>query len=224
METSKRSRTEVSPGVWIDSRRALFIEPLQLLVLADIHWGYSTSHRAVGNLLPIWGDQQIETSHLELIRAYQPKEVIWLGDCLHAVSGRAPAEDFLRRRLADGLQIHVLRGNHDRHWKITSERTLQRGNFFFHHGDDAPQVPKDAIEVVGHFHPAFNAYDGAGTRLRIPALVQSSKRLILPAFSPWAGGVPWNQRLQPEENLWAIAPSRIFAVRLPRNQASTATK
>ena len=58
--------------------------------------------------------------------------------------------------------------------------------------------------------------DGAGTRLKLPALVASPRRLILPAFSPWAAGTTWNNDALPEEILWAIAPSRIFAVKPQR--------
>jgi len=88
-----------------------------------------------------------------------------------------------------------------------------RENFFFHHGDCALPVPPGCVEVIGHHHPALSWSDGAGTRLKIPALIASRRRLILPAFSPWAAGTPWNDRLEAEETLWAVAPSRIFAVK-----------
>ncbi|MSU47776.1 MAG: hypothetical protein EXS37_01540 [Opitutus sp.] len=53
--------------------------------------------------------------------------------------------------------------------------------------------------------------------LVIPALVASSHRLILPAFSPWAAGTPWGSPATAGETIWAIAPSRIFA--LARNDS-----
>jgi metallophosphoesterase superfamily enzyme len=42
--------------------------------------------------------------------------------------------------------------------------------------------------------------------------VHGPRRIILPAFSPWAAGTPWNRELAAEERLWAIAPHRVFAV------------
>lgn len=217
MATSKRLKTEVCPGVWIDARRALFIAPLRLLIIADIHWGFAASHRVAGNLLPMWGDREIAQTLSALIADYQPREMIWLGDSLHAFDGRGPAEDFLGEVAQPGLAVSVIAGNHDRRWTVPSARALQREHYFLHHGDlDAPDLPAGAIEVLGHFHPAVGLYDGAGTRLRIPALVASANRLILPAFSPWAAGVPWNHKLQDGEILWAVAPSRIFAVRDPQ--------
>lgn len=216
-------RTEVLPGIWIDARRALFIESLRALVVADIHWGFAASHRVAGNLLPMWGDQEIADTLSALISDYSPKEMIWLGDCLHAVGGCRGAEDYLSRIEHTRLSITVLAGNHDRRWKVPTARLLQRDRYFFHHGDHRPpELAPGMIEVLGHFHPAVGLYDGAGTRLRLPGLVVSSTRIILPAFSPWAAGVPWNQKLQDGEMLWAVAPSRIFAVRVPQPPSRSA--
>jgi metallophosphoesterase superfamily enzyme len=141
------------------------------------------------------------------------REMIWVGDCLHSVDGRLPAETFLGQ-VDPGLKTHILAGNHDRRWPLASRTPLIRGPFFFHHGDlEASRPEPGLIEVIGHYHPAVIWSDGAGTRLRLPGLVVSSRRLILPAFSPWAAGVPWNNQLRNGESLWALAPSRIFAVR-----------
>lgn len=217
MATLKRLRTEVQPGIWIDARRALFLAPLRILVVADIHWGFAASHRVAGNLLPLWGDQEIARTLATLIEDYQPREMIWLGDSLHALGGRLPAEEFLAEMTRQNVSVSVVMGNHDRRWPVPSARSLQRDRYFLHHGDvTAPELPSDVIEVLGHFHPAVGWFDGAGTRLRIPALVSSTSRLILPAFSPWAAGVPWNHKLRDGEILWAVAPSRVFVVREPQ--------
>jgi uncharacterized protein len=224
METSKPSRTEIQPGIWADSRRAIFIEPLRLLVVADLHWGFARAHRAAGNLVPLWGDEEIARVLRAMIFDYAPAEMLWLGDSLHRLSGRAAAENFLSEMLQQKLSVTVLAGNHDRGWSAPSDRTAIRGNYFFHHGDiSCTPIPPQMVEVVGHFHPAAGLSDGAGMRLRIPALVASPRRLILPAFSPWAAGVEWNRYLEKEETLWAVAPSRIFAVRKAQPSACPAS-
>jgi uncharacterized protein len=223
MATSKPSRIEVQPDVWLDSRRAVFLASAKLLVVADLHWGYAVAHRAAGNLLPLWGDELIARTLRELVCDYAPAEVIWLGDCLHSVSGRVSAESFLVECERSGTSVRVLAGNHDRRWQVPTARVFQRGRYVLHHGDEpSPPLGGGAVELIGHHHPAATLWDGAGTRLRLPALVASPARLILPAFSPWAAGTPWNERLLPTENLWAIAPSRIFAVRSPHSRPSPA--
>ena len=209
-------KTEILPGLWLDARRALFIAPLGALVVADLHWGYAASHRAIGNLLPDWGDAEIASTLRALIADYAPREMIWLGDSLHALSGRAAAEMFLKDFSAVST-VSILAGNHDHRWPHATARVLQRPGFFFHHGD-APTsaIPANSLELIGHHHPAVSLYDGAGTRLKLPALVASPRRIILPAFSPWAAGTAWNNQLLLEETLWAIAPSRVFAVKPQR--------
>lgn len=203
-------RAQLQPGVWIDSRRALFIEENRLLVVSDIHWGYAESHRAHGNLLPDWGDAEIKRDLDALLADYCPAEMLWLGDSLHTLKGRLHAEVFLE---TTAVPVTIVPGNHDARWKAAfADKLVVRGRHAFHHGDTAPEIPQNAVEVIGHFHPAFNWYDGAGTNLKLPALVSSDTRIIMPAFSPWAAGAPWNHQLLENEKLWVISPQRIFAV------------
>ena len=81
----------------------------------------------------------------------------------------------------------------------------------------ALDVPGDALEIVGHYHPAISWHDGAGSRLKLPALVAGPRRLVLPAFSPWAGGMPWKTP-SADETIYAIASKRIFTVPRAQNQ------
>ena len=205
--TSTPVRTEIQPGVWLDSRLAVWFPLERLLVVADLHWGYAASHRARGNLLPWWGDEEIEARLSSLLEDYRPEEMIWLGDVVHAAEGAARAEAFLR---GASVRITHLAGNHDRRWRSAGPATAQRGRYFFHHGDTSPPSPASSIEVIGHHHPAGAWSDRAGGSLKLPALVVGSRRLVLPAFSPWAAGTSWKP--EPGESLWAVSPTRIFAV------------
>jgi metallophosphoesterase superfamily enzyme len=205
-------RAEIQPGVWLDSRRALFIEPLRLLVVSDLHWGYVESHRAQGNLLPLWGDAQIARDLDALLVDYQPSAQLWLGDSLHTLKGRAAAESYLA---ACPVPVTVVPGNHDARWEhACGPRWVQRDRFVFHHGDAAAptELPPGTIEIIGHHHPAFAWRDGAGARLKFPAFIRGESRWIMPAFSPWAAGTPWNETLGEIETLWVLAPKRLFAL------------
>ncbi|HEX2853782.1 MAG TPA: metallophosphoesterase [Opitutaceae bacterium] len=212
-------RTEISPGLWLDARLALWFEAHRLLVVADLHWGYAVSHQAHGNLLPSWGDEEVAARLRGLIADYAPDEIIWLGDCLHTIAGREPAETFLR---TSGAPVTIVSGNHDRHWRTSfgeanprgeaHPASVTRGGFVFHHGHLELPIPPGGVEVIGHHHPALAWSDRAGGRIKLPALIASPRRLILPAFSPWAAGAAWNPLLEEGETLFAIAPKRIFAV------------
>ncbi len=213
-------RWEFSPGAWIDARLALWLEAARLLVVADLHWGYSAAHRARGNLVPVWGDELIEQRLRALIADYSPREMIWLGDCLHAAEGRAGAERFLREA---SVPVVAVRGNHDARWQFDGcVSSVVRGTYLFHHGDTPIEVPEGAIEVIGHLHPAVVWRDGAGTRLKLPALVTSARRWVLPAFSPWAAGAAW--RVTSGETLHAISAKRIFAIAPVSHDVDTSTR
>jgi len=136
--------------------------------------------------------------------------MLWLGDSLHTLDGRAAAEAFLRET---STSVTVLAGNHDLRWSAISGPATRRDDLLFHHGDQPAPAGVAALEIIGHHHPALSWADGAGTRLKLPALVAEPRRLILPAFSPWAAGTPWNDRLGSADTLWAIAPRRIFPVK-----------
>lgn len=204
------ARTEVQPGVWLDARLALWLAAERILVVADLHWGYVASHRARGNLLPAWGDDEIEARLQSLVGEYNPVEMIWLGDSVHAAEGGARAESFLGRT---SVPVTLLAGNHDRRWRLAGDASAQRGRFFLHHGDIARPAPAGTTSVIGHHHPAVAWTDGAGGNVKLPALVASPRRLVLPAFSPWAAGTSCVGLVTDDAQVWAVAPKRIFPVR-----------
>lgn len=210
-------QAEIRPGLWLDSRLAVWLAAERLLLVADLHWGYAESHRARGHLLPRWGDDELATRLDSLVSDYKPAAMIWLGDIVHAAEGAASAESYLRRT---NVAVTLVAGNHDRRWKFAVEPSVSRGAYFFHHGDRTLPRPPGLVEIIGHHHPAAAWGDGAGSRVKCPALVSGPNRLILPAFSPWAAGTAWNDQLAEEETLWVVAPTRVFA--LPR-AASTRT-
>jgi uncharacterized protein len=208
--TDASVRAEICPGVFVDARLAVWIEAERILVMADLHWGYAETHRARGNLLPQWGDEAIEAQLNSLVTDYSPVEVIWLGDVVHGREGATAAERYLTRAT---VPITVLAGNHDRHWNGATAVAVQRGRYYFHHGDVPRTVPSGCTEMIGHYHPAYAWNDGAGGRVKLPALIASPQRLILPAFSPWAAGAELAS--EPSATVWLIAPRRIFPLRSP---------
>lgn len=203
------TEVEIRPGLRLNAAPALFIAPLGALVLADVHWGYAASQRAAGRLVPRWGDDDIAERLRVLLEFYQPRTLVIAGDVVHAAPGTEVAQSTLGG-LNRQLRVVLIGGNHDRCVPLPCVPALHEGAFFIHHGDTPQTVPSDALEIIGHHHPAATWSDGAGTALKLPALVEGPRRLILPAFSPWAAGVAWNRRIQPDERLWFIAPRRIF--------------
>jgi putative SbcD/Mre11-related phosphoesterase len=186
--------------------------------VADLHYGYELSQRAAGNLFPLWGMQSIEERLLELLRDYEPRHLILLGDLVH---DRSAANEFfsLIGRLRRSCDILLIAGNHDRYLKPHTSKikhsdadlleSWQSDGFYFHHGH-CDTEKRDVIQVIGHHHPAGTIRDGAGLRLKLPAFVQQKNCWIMPAFSPWAAGTSWT--MTESSRVWLCSPQRILRV------------
>ncbi len=164
----------------------------------------------------MWGMSSIEDRLRELIADYAPQRLVIVGDLVHDRAA-APAAIDLIERLSKLCEPIVLAGNHDR--RLTGLNLLeswQSDGFLFHHGHCVPERT-DAIQIIGHHHPAGSVTDGAGLRLKLPAFVQLARCWILPAFSPWAAGSSW----QPSEpsRMWLCTPRRIL--RLPETETAS---
>jgi putative SbcD/Mre11-related phosphoesterase len=201
---------EIRPGWRLSSERSLFLARERTLVVADIHWGYADSHRRVGNLLPRWGDEETSQRLSRLLGHYRPERMIWLGDSLHTPQSAQAAEEFLAA-LSREIEVIVLAGNHDRAWPRAEAREYRLGAWLFHHGDKTREVEPGLIEIIGHIHPAIALSDGAGLRLKVPALVEGSRKIIMPSFSNWSSGATWNGRIEEGEKLWLISKRKIWA-------------
>jgi metallophosphoesterase superfamily enzyme len=219
----------IARNVLLDGRLALFHTRQRWLAVADLHFGYELSQRAAGNLFPLWGMQTIEARLLELLGDYKPAALLLLGDLVHDAAG-ATAFFSLVARLRQHCAIMLIAGNHDREIKLPTGRVRPTGGhqasnikssnvdlveswrsdgFYFHHGDCAVELP-DCIQVSGHHHPVGAVRDGAGLRLKLPALVQRRNCWIMPAFSPWAAGTEWPPDGQ--SRVWLCSPQRILRV------------
>lgn len=218
------ARTEVAPGVFLDSRLALFHAGERWLAVADLHYGYELSLRAAGALLPTYGMDDIECRLLGLLADYRPARLLLLGDLVHNAVARAEADGLFARlrAAAPDCELLPLLGNHDR--RAFADAGLPTfyvtPGFLFHHGDAPPPADHVAgrIIVEGHHHPAGTLRDGAGLAIKLPALIQTGDdaplpRWTLPAFSPWAAGGGGTRKHGLGARVWLCSPRRVF--RLP---------
>jgi metallophosphoesterase superfamily enzyme len=209
----------VAGGVLLDSRRALVHVEQGWMALADLHYGYELRRRRAGALLPDWGMPQCEETLVALLNEHRPRRLILVGDVMDG-SGSLKETLGLLERLGRLTELVCIEGNHDSAGlrKAASMVTgwLEPG-FVFEHGHRPLSTnPPPGVTITGHEHPALRIGDGAGLRLKLPALVMEgrtdgSRRWILPAFSPWAAGGEY----KPEAagavlTTWACAPGRVW--------------
>jgi len=211
----------VAHGVWLDHRHAL-VHPAQgWLALADLHYGYELRRRREGHLTPDWGRQTLEARLEDLLRDHQPRTLILVGDIMDGASSIVETLDFLQRLRPRVENLIPLSGNHDRpalRRDFSFAPHHSEPGFFFHHGHEPlPETPPPpgSIVITGHHHPSVQIRDGAGLRLKLPALVcekldaHGLEQWVLPAFSPWAAGGEYRSP-HPRLATWLCAPGRVW--------------
>ncbi len=190
---------ELAPGKLAHPSGALWLPGERVVFVADAHLGYGWAQRRRGELGPVLdggAGQRLRALAEEL----KPKSLIFLGDVVHAPSPsppeRAAVEEILKA-LAGQVEVAVVEGNHDRgfardfgHLRLQLIEEWRQTGVVAIHGDRlrAP-VPRGHILVLGHMHPSALIHDAAGAGRRLPAFLRSRRAIVLPAFSPFAGGI-----------------------------------
>ncbi len=172
---------------------ALYWPEQRLLVVSDLHFEKSTSRAAYGVLLPPYDTRDTLARLASAIIRYQPSAVICLGDSLHdprAASRLLPDDRATLAGLMHGRDWLWIAGNHDPHGTDTlGGDTLTEtriGPLQFRHEAALPLT--EAGEISGHYHPAATL-GLRGARLRGRCFVEDGRRLIMPAFGAYTGGL-----------------------------------
>lgn len=177
--------------------RAAFLPDLGCLLIADLHLGKAQAFRSLGVPVP-GGTTAHNLARLDrLIAGCQPRELIFLGDLLHARHGRSAALQTTVRDWRDRypqVDMHLVRGNHDSRagdppsdWRIAivDEPWLRAGWALCHH----PQVVPGHYVLAGHLHPCALVASGSD-RLRLPCFHLGTRQGVLPAFGGFTGMHP----------------------------------
>ena len=205
--------------LWLLPERALWWPAQRVLWVADLHLGKAATFRALGQPVPS-GTTLANLQRLsQLIAHYQPAQLVFLGDFLHAAQARTPT---LLAALADwraahsGLACTLVRGNHDSRagdppadLAITVvDEPHPMGPFAACHH---PQQQPGRLVLAGHVHPALNLRGAGRDRLRLPCFCLEEGQLVLPAFGEFTGG--WTVVPQPGLQLFAVGGQAVW--RLP---------
>ncbi len=169
----------------------------RLLVVTDLHlekgsWYGSRTAQA----LPPYDTRATLASLRRAIEATRPAIVVCLGDSFHDADAEAriAAEDAativdLTGRVEDWLWIV---GNHDprppRQWGGSVSHELALGRVVFRHEALRAPLLDVAGEISGHYHPVA-ALTVRGRGLRRRCFATDGKRLILPSYGAYTGGL-----------------------------------
>lgn len=166
----------------------------RLLIAADLHLEKGSSFAgSAARLLPPYDSAQTVARLERLVEIHRPLRVVALGDSFHDHAGanRLDAAVATRlRRLTEATDWIWIQGNHDprppAHLGGRGVAELALGPLTFRH--DAIGADESGGEVIGHYHPvATIATRGRSFRRR--CFVIGTRRLLLPAFGAYAGGL-----------------------------------
>ncbi|MPZ11805.1 MAG: ligase-associated DNA damage response endonuclease PdeM [Kiloniellaceae bacterium] len=175
-----------------DVSGALLWPARRLAVVADLHFEKATAFAARGQLLPPY-DTAATLDKLEaVISRHRVERVICLGDSFHdddAVGRLDPRQAARLKALVARREWIWIAGNHDptppADWGgLVAEDYCEGALTFRHEAEPAAR----GGEVSGHFHPKA-AVVLRGRRITAPCFVTDGRRLVLPAFGAFTGGL-----------------------------------
>jgi DNA ligase-associated metallophosphoesterase len=160
--------------------------------VADLHLEKGSARAERGALLPPYDTRETLMRLAEAIGRYDPAMVIALGDSFHDAQAaeRIGADDLERLAALQAKREWIwIAGNHD---PEIAERaggrvcaTVRLAGLTLRHEPAAGGVTH---EIAGHLHPAakLSMY---GTTIRRPCFVGNGRRLVMPAFGAFTGGL-----------------------------------
>ena len=177
--------------LYADLSGALYWPARRLLLVADLHLEKGSSYARRGQMLPPYDSRETLSRLADAAAGWGAEAVCCLGDSFH--DGEAPArlgeaDRALLDRLTRRYDWVWITGNHDPApaglWggRVLRERTL--GPLTFRH----EAVGAARGEISGHFHPKA-AVRIRGRRVSGRAFILGARRLVLPAFGAYTGGL-----------------------------------
>jgi DNA ligase-associated metallophosphoesterase len=173
-----------SGGLWLPAERTL--------VCADLHLEKGSAYAARGQLLPPYDTRETLRRLAADTAALCPSRIVLLGDTLHdsQAHGRIGDSDAAGlAELARGRTLLWVVGNHDPEGPAglageVAEELLILGLVLRHEPQDGDQPG----EVSGHLHPCARVV-GQSRSVRRRCFVTDGRRLVLPAYGAYAGGL-----------------------------------
>ena len=175
-----------------DISGALYWPGERTLLVADLHLEKASAAAARGRMLPPYDTRETLTRLAEAIDRHEPDRVVALGDSLHdaAAAERIGVDELaILHLIQEGRDWVWVTGNHDP--SIADELGGRVAGEFRLGGMVLRHIPQDgriSHEIAGHLHPAAKL-SRYGHTVRRPCFVHNARRLILPAFGAFTGGL-----------------------------------
>ena len=190
-ESSMKILEMAGETLLLDLSGALYATAHRTLIVADMHLEKGSAYLVKGVPMPPFDSAASLARLVEVCSRLLPRAIVALGDFFHdggATERIAPRDIATLNRLIEAHEWIWVLGNHDpkppaglggrpvEDWQI--------GPLALRH---EPRSRAEA-EIAGHFHPVASVHAG-GRRIRRRCFATDGRRMILPAFGAYTGGL-----------------------------------
>lgn len=206
-----------------DASGALVWPDQETLIVSDLHLEKGSAFAIMGTLLPPYDSRETLRRIETALQRHRPRRVICLGDSFHDTdaANRLSDEDTTAlRRLTSAYEWIWITGNHDPKPPDglggIGTPEFRGNNLVFRH----EAARRAEGEISGHYHPKASI-TVRNRRVGGRCFVTDGKRLILPAFGAYAGGLdvhdPAIERLLDREyRVFILGKARVYGFRRKR--------
>ncbi|MCA3189276.1 ligase-associated DNA damage response endonuclease PdeM [Cupriavidus sp.] len=205
--------------LWLLPEHAVWWPAAATLMVADVHIGKAAAFRALGQPVPHGTTADNLARLLDLARRYPARDLLFLGDFLHARAARTAAvllalHDW-RRAMPSRVRCTLVRGNHDTHagdpprelgFEVVTEPLVMPPFALCHE----PGARPEGYVLAGHLHPACVLRGRGSDALRLPCFVVGQRGMILPAFGAFTGHA--TVRAGEGERVFVVGGGRVWGV------------
>lgn len=197
---------EVEEGVYIEADLpAIYLKPLDSIVISDIHIGYEEEMSKKGIFLPRMQRKRFLNIVERARKVFKTDNVIVDGDLKHIFNGLGKQEredlDYVFNYIKENkINLTIVKGNHDNYLSLVTEKydiqlleEISADKYVIFHGHKEIEPINSRIYIIGHEHPRVSLRDKLGFArkfqcfLSIP-LKNGSKVLVLPAIGTYQSG------------------------------------
>ncbi len=178
--------------LWLLPAKAIWFPKYQTLLVSDTHISKGTHFRKSGIAIPTAIAQEELSCLTDLIDAYQPKKLVFLGDLFHSDINNDLAWFQLWRELHHKVSMILVKGNHDilpthfyRQIQLEVVDMMSVGIFDLYH--DLPKAKQERYVLSGHIHPGVKIEGKAKQWISLPCFYFGECNCILPAFGKFTG-------------------------------------
>lgn len=199
--------------------KAVWIEQLSVLLIADLHFGKAAHFRKSGIPIPEKVHDQDYIQLNRLISTYSPKQVYFLGDLFHSSWNEQWETLLIFFGQFPNSTFHLVVGNHD---ILPAEKyqdprlqvhpnSLVLESLLLTHEPCLP--PEGFLNICGHIHPGIVLKGRAKQKVRIPCFHFSDDILVLPSFGNFTG----LSLIKGKQNdlIWGITGDRLIPILSP---------